>query len=143
MGTCVISLCVCGVCMLELAVSLPSSAQKHTPALQLSRPSEPELTVVRGGRGQGLAGPLCSDDPVGGHSLKYSHGCAERLFAEALVREQLTHRPSTFPMASFSAAFQTVFCCVDLFSLMWYAAFLQVVLIHELGQCVSLIVLCS
>ena len=133
--------------MLELAVGLLSSAQKHTPALQLSRPSEPELTVERGGRGgergQDLAGPPCGDDPAGSPSLTSPHGGAERFFTEALVKEQLTHRPSTFLMASFSDAFQTVFCCVDFFSLMWYAAFLQVVLTHDLGQCVSLIILCS
>lgn len=46
--------------------------------------------------------------------LKNQHGCAERLFLVALVKELLTYHSTAFFMASFSNRFQT-FCCMDFF----------------------------
>lgn len=60
----------------------------------------------------------------------------------ALVKELLTHLSTAFFMASFSNTFQTSVVWTFL-SLMSQAAFVQVVLTHDLGQCVLLIILCS
>lgn len=92
---------------------------RSTPQL-FSQPSEPELSVERGGRRRGEREGRAWHDPhvamillVVIH-LKNQRGCAERLFLVALVKELLTFHSTACFMASFSSRFQT-FCCMDFF----------------------------
>ena len=60
----------------------------------------------------------------------------------ALVKELLTHLSTAFFMASFSNKFQTL-CCMDFSLPNVIGSIHQVVLTHDLGQCVLLIILRS